>query len=253
MMVEWKLVLLFAVGLATGFINILAGGGSLITLPLLIFLGLPGTVANGTNRVAILLQNIVAIAGFHQKRVFPWRPSLIALPPALVGTIIGANLAVRIPDEVFKPLLAAIMVGVILLIWLDPARRWQTHASMSPFVRNALFAPGFFGIGLYGGFIQAGVGFLVISVLVLFGFDLVESNAIKVLVIFLFTIAALAIFIAHRQVDFTYGMALGLGNAGGGFVGTRVAVRQGHRWLRGFVIVMVMIFALKLVYDTWTL
>ncbi len=250
---EFKLLLLFVIGILTGFINILAGGGSLISLPLLIFLGLPGSVANGTNRVAILIQNLAAIASYRQLNIFPWRPSLLAVPPALLGAYIGATAAVNIPDHLFKPILAAIMVGITFLIWLDPAHRWNLHLSMPPAVKTGLFFLAFFLIGLYGGFIQAGIGFLLITVLLISGFDMITTNAIKILVVFIFTILTLSIFIWHRQVNFAYGLALGLGSGLGGFIGTRVAVKKGHEWVKGFVIVMVIIFALKLVWDTWNL
>jgi len=245
-----QLGILFGVGLLTGFINILAGGGSLLTLPVLIFLGLPGSVANGTNRVAILIQNVVAITGFQRLHVFPWRLSLLASAPALVGTFIGARLAVDIPDAMFKPILAGIMIGVLIIVLVDPARRFQRTFQAIRGRRFLLFSLGFFLIGLYGGFIQAGVGFLAITLLLLFGLDMVKINAMKVLVIFIFTILALVIFIMHGQVNFLFGIVLGAGNALGGFVATRVAVKKGHNWIRGFVVVMVIIFAAKLVFDS---
>ena len=245
-----QLGILFGVGLISGFINILAGGGSLLTLPVLIFLGLPGATANGTNRVAILIQNVVAIAGFQQLDVFPWRLSLLAAAPALLGTLVGANLAVDIPDALFKPILAGIMIGVLIIVLIDPAQRFQKVYRPMQGKRLLPFCVGFFFIGLYGGFIQAGVGFLVITLLLLFGIDMVRINAMKVLVIFIFTILALVIFIMHGQVNFLYGIVLGAGNALGGFVATRVAVKKGHAWIRGFVVVMVIIFAAKLVLDS---
>ncbi len=250
MAVEAKLAILFGVGVLTGFINILAGGGSLITLPVLIFLGLPGTVANGSNRVAILIQNLVAVASFRQLNIFPWRVSLVAVGPALFGVLIGANLAVHIPDHLFKQILAAIMIGVMLIIWLDPAHRFKLKPGPLQGRRLLLFAVAFFAIGIYGGFIQAGAGFIIISVLLLAGFDLVQTNAIKVLVVFIFTLLALAIFILHGQVNYLYGVFLGLGSATGAFIATRVAVKKGHQWIKGFVVAMVFIFAAKLFMDT---
>ncbi len=245
-----KLLILFAVGVFSGFINILAGGGSLITLPVMIFLGLPGSVANGTNRVAILIQNFAAIAGFRQLNIFPWRAGLLGVGPALVGTYIGATFAVDIPDRVFKPLLAGIMIGVMILIWLDPVHRFGERMKLSPFWKKIIFFAGFFMIGVYGGFIQAGVGFMIITVLLLSGFDLVQTNAIKVFVVFIFTLMAMGIFLYHRQIHFAYGISLGLGSALGGVLATRVAVRKGHTWIRGFVMTMVLVFAIKLVWDS---
>ena len=245
-----QLLLLFIVGIVSGFINILAGGGSLLALPVLIFLGLPATVANGTNRVAILIQNIAAIAGFHQHKVFPWRISLLAAVPATIGALVGANLALDIPEALFKQILAGVMIVVLILTLADPTKHLRaTPQSLTGF-RLLIFLLGFFGVGVFGGFIQAGVGFLIISVMLVTGFDLVATNAVKVLVTFIFTVAALIIFMAHAQVDYLLGVVLGLGSAVGGWVGTRFSIKKGHNWIRVFVIVMVAAFSAKLLWDS---
>jgi len=245
-----QLILLFIVGIVSGFINILAGGGSLLALPVLIFLGLPATVANGTNRIAILIQNIAAIAGFHRHRVFPWRLSLLAAIPATIGAVVGANLALDIPEARFKQILAGVMIAVLILTLADPAKRLRATPQALTGFRLLIFLLGFFGVGVFGGFIQAGVGFLIISVMLVTGFDLVATNAVKVLVTFIFTIAALMIFMAHAQVDYLAGVVLGLGSAAGGWVGTHFAVKKGHNWIRAFVIVMVVVFSIKLLWDS---
>jgi uncharacterized membrane protein YfcA len=245
-----QLAVLFGVGIFVGFINILAGGGSLLALPVLIFLGLPATVANGTNRIAILIQNLAAIVGFHQHKVFPWRISLLAAIPAISGSLLGANLAVNISEALFKQILAATMIAVLILTIFDPIKKIRTTPQSLAGLRLAIFILGFFGAGVFGGFIQAGVGFLIISVMLVTGFDLVATNAVKVLVTFIFTIAALMVFIAHGQVDYLLGTSLGLGSAVGGLLGTRVAVKKGHRWIRAFVIVMVVLFSIKLLWDS---
>lgn len=243
-------LILFVIGVVTGFINILAGGGSLLTLPILIFFGLPTATANGTNRIAILIQNMAAITGFHQNKVFPWRVSLLATLPALLGAILGARIAVDIPDDTFKQLLAVIMIVVLVIIIVDPMKKIRATPQPLAGRRRIYFLLGFFFIGLYGGFIQAGVGFMVIVVMLLAGFDMVQTNAVKVLVIFLFTIAALGVFIQHGQVSYLYGMGLGAGNAVGGYWASHVAVKKGHGWIRGFVVISVVFFAAKLLYDS---
>lgn len=247
---EAQLLLLFVIGVFVGFINILAGGGSLLSLPLLIFLGLPSATANGTNRIGILIQNIVAIAGFHQHNVLPWRISLLAAVPAVLGSIAGANLAIDLPDDRFKQVLALTMIGVLVLILADPSKRLRENPRPLTGGRLILFLAGFFCVGVFGGFIQAGVGFLIILVMALTGFDLVATNAVKVLVVFIFTIAALAVFVINNHVDYLLGTVLGLGNALGGYIGTKFAVKKGHTWIRGFVIVTVIVFAFYLMWDS---
>lgn len=244
----WQVPLLILVGTLAGFLNILAGGGSLLTLPLLIFMGLPSATANGTNRVAIFCQNIFAITGFKRQGVFPIRLAALCTLPALVGSYIGANLAVSIDDQTFKRLLALIMIGVLVFTTLDPAKRLrQQEAHMSPW-RVVVLLVSFFLVGIYGGFVQAGVGFLIITALLVHGLDLVKINAVKVLVIFAFTIIALGVFILHGQVDYSLGLALAVGNSLGGWIGTHVAVKRGHNWIKRFVSVTVLIFALKLLF-----
>ncbi len=246
-----QLLILFFVGFLAGFVNILAAGGSLLTLPTLIFLGLPAAVANGTNRIAILIQNVAAIAGFKKLNVFSWRVSVLAALPAIAGAIIGANLAVDIDEVLFKRLLAGIMVGVLVLILYDPSKRLRAHAGPMTPLRQIVFGIGFFFIGIFGGFIQAGVGFFIIILMLLDGFDLVVTNAVKVLVVFIFTIAALAVFILHDQVNYLLGVALGIGSAFGGWLGTHVAVKKGHEWVRAFVSVVVVLFALQLLAESF--
>jgi uncharacterized membrane protein YfcA len=245
-----QLAILFGLGIFVGFINILAGGGSLLALPVMIFLGLPATVANGTNRVAILIQNIAAIAGFQQHKVFPWRMSLLAALPATLGAIWGANLALDITEALFKQILAATMIAVLILTVFDPMEKIRADRRPLTGLRLLIFIAGFFGVGVFGGFIQAGVGFFIISVMLLTGFDLVATNAVKVLVTFIFTIAALIVFISHGQVDYLLGASLGLGSALGGLLATRIAVKKGHNWIRAFVIVMIIVFSIKLLWDS---
>lgn len=242
----WQIPLLAGVGLVAGILNILAGGGSLLTLPILIFLGLPAATANGTNRVAIFCQNVFAMNSFRKRGVFPLKLALICTIPALVGSYYGANLAINIDDQLFKKILAFIMIGVMVFTALDPVKKLQITEGKLSTGRLILLLITFFGVGVYGGFVQAGVGFIIIAGLLLQGLDLVRINAIKVIVVFAFTIVALTVFIVHDQVDFGLGLALAAGNSFGGIIGTRLAVDKGHDWLKKVVTVTVLIFAVKL-------
>lgn len=244
----WQIPLLIVTGIIAGTLNVLAGGGSLLTLPILIFLGLPSSVANGTNRIAIFFQNIFAMRSFRRHGVFPLKIALICTAPALIGSYIGASLAVNIDDILFNKILAVIMVGVMILTALDPARNYASTEIKTTPLRFAILLVTFFGVGLYGGFVQAGVGFLIISGLLVHGLDLIRINAIKVIVIFAFTAVALSVFIAHGEVDYTLGIALAVGNSIGGVIGSRLAVRKGHTWIKKIVTVTVCVFALKLFF-----
>ncbi len=242
----WQLPLLFAVGIIAGVLNVLAGGGSLLTLPLLIFMGLPSAVANGTNRIAIFCQNIFAIQGFRKRGVMPLELALLCTPPALLGSWVGANLAISLDDQQFNRLLALIMIGVLIFTAVDPMKRFRQEEVIFSVMRKAVLVVTFFGVGVYGGFVQAGVGFLVITALLVHGLDLVRINAIKVFVIFAYTFVALGVFIYHDQVNYSLGLALAAGNAIGGMLGPKLAVDKGHDWIKKVVSVTVLIFALKL-------
>lgn len=244
----WQAPVLVLVGILAGFLNVLAGGGSLMTLPLLIFMGLPSATANGTNRIAIFAQNIFAITGFKKQGIFPIRLALICTPPALIGSYIGANLAITVDDQTFRRLLALAMLGVLLFITVDPIKKMRQQEVHMSALRITVLIISFFVVGLYGGFVQAGVGFLIISALLVHGLDLVNINAVKVLVIFAFTIIALGVFISHGQVDYGLGIALAAGNSLGGWIGTHVAVKRGHEWIKRFVSLTVLVFALKLLF-----
>jgi uncharacterized membrane protein YfcA len=242
----WQIPLLAVIGVVAGILNVVAGGGSLLTLPLLLFLGLPAPVANGTNRIAIFCQNIFAMRSFRQQGVFPLRLALLCTLPALFGSYLGASLAVNINDTLFRQLLAGVMIGVLLLTALDPAKRWRRNELPMTRLRLGVLLLTFFVVGVYGGFVQAGVGFIIIAGLLPHGLDLVRINAVKVIVIFAFTIVALAVFISHGQVDYGLGLALAVGNSIGGVIGSHLAVKKGHVWLQRVVSITVLVFALKL-------
>ena len=250
---DWTsyLLLLVAGGVA-GVINVIAGGGSFLTLPLLIFMGLPATVANGTNRIAILLQNIGAVWGFHRYGVLDWRAILWAAIPATIGSVFGTWAALIISDEAFKNILAGLMVGVTLLTLWNPFGSTQTthHSQLRRLTTTPpgllLLGLGFFGVGLYGGFVQAGVGFFILAVTTVAGLDLVRGNAVKVLSVLVFTTVSLGIFIWNGKVHWPMGLALAVGNVLGGLLGVKLTVLKGHAWIKGVVTVAVILFAAKL-------
>jgi hypothetical protein len=209
-------------------------------------MGLPSAVANGTNRIAILCQNIFAIRGFRKRGVMPLQLALLCTPPALLGSWVGANLAISLDDQVFKRLLALIMIGVLVFTAVDPMKRFRREDVPFGFWRKTLIVVSFFGVGIYGGFVQAGVGFIIITALLIHGLDLVKINAIKVFVIFAYTFIALGVFVYHGQIDYSLGFALAAGNSIGGMIGPKLAVDKGHDWIKKVVSLTVLVFALKL-------
>lgn len=239
-------LLLFFAGLVAGTINVIAGGGSFLTLPILIFLGLPATVANGTNRVAILLQNVGAVWGFHHERVLPWRWAMLAAVPATIGAVIGTWAALQVGDQVFQRILAFLMVALTLVTLLRRDGPSPGSTQERGPARPAVLALGFLGVGLYGGFVQAGVGFLILAVTTIAGLDLVRGNAVKVATVLVYMSASLLGFALSGKVDWALGLALAAGNVLGGLVGVRITTRKGHQWVRRFVTVAVIVFAVRL-------
>lgn len=240
-------IILALVGFIAGIINTLAGGGSLLTLPMLIFLGLPPAVANGTNRIGIFLQSITSVMGYKSKGIKPTRFGLYMGLSALFGSILGAQIAIEISGEIFNKILAIVMLLIVFLIIYKPNFNLNDLSSRvegSYFWISILV---FFCIGIYGGFIQAGVGMLLLAALTsINNMKLVNANATKVLIVFIYTIAALGIFAYHNQVNYLYGFILAIGNASGGWVASRWSVNKGDRLVKIFLGIMVIIMAIKL-------
>ena len=240
------LALCVAIGFLSGALNVFAGGGSFLTLPLLLFLGVPAPIANGTNRVGVLAQSLSTIWGFHRHQVMEWRWALSVSAISIVGAAIGAWGALQVPDFAFRRTLSIAMLAITLwtLLRRGDHGRLDGPPRVGPFHWNMLL--GFFIVGLYGGFLQAGVGFLVLAMTTRAGLDLVRGNAVKGLNVMLITIVSLAIFGATGMIDWPLGLALGAGNFLGGLVGVRVAVLQGHRWIERVVAIAIVAFAILL-------
>jgi uncharacterized membrane protein YfcA len=241
------LLAVFGAGLVAGFLNVMAGGGSMITLPLLIFLGLPVAAANGTNRVAILVQNIAAVGSFRRRGYADFRNGLAYGAATIPGALVGAFGAVHVSEGTFRAILAGVLLVAVIGLLL-PSRRKEL--SGAPPRGAKLFAfIGFFAIGFYGGFIQAGVGFLLMVVLhQLLRIDLVRTNMHKVLIVLLFSLPALAVFVCTGNVVWGTAAALAAGNALGAVVATRVSVEGGERPIKVVLGVALLIMSARLVW-----
>ena len=244
----WYIYLaVLAAGFGAGFINTLAGSGSLITLPLLIFMGIPANVANGTNRVGVLFQNIVSVESFRRQKMLDFRGGLILSVPAIIGSVIGARIAVDLDEARMEQAIGVLMVVMLVVILLRP-KRWLQGELEKMGERPSIFQLViFFFIGMYGGFLQAGVGIFLLAGLVLgIGYDLVRANAVKVLVVLAFTVSALVVFMLNDQVDWGIGLLLAVGNSLGAWAAARMAVERGANFVRWLLIAVVAISAANL-------
>jgi uncharacterized membrane protein YfcA len=239
------LAALFVVGFIAAVLNVVAAGGSFLVLPLLLFLGIPATVANGTNRVGVLAQNVTSVIGFRRHNVLPLRWAITVSIPTVLGAAIGVWGALNIPDIAFRRVLSVLMLAITLGTLLHKSLKGDARPEPQHPLHWTMVL-GFFLMGLYGGFIQAGVGFLALALTTIAGHDLVSGNAVKVFTVMLLTILSLSVFAGTGNVDWPAGLALGLGNVFGGVLGVRLAVLKGHKWLEHVVTVTIVIFAIML-------
>lgn len=246
----WQLGLLSIIGVAAGFLNVMAGGGSLLTVPVMVFMGVPGAVANGTNRVAILAQNLTAVSTFFRRGFSDFRLSLSLAACALPGAIIGAFAGTRLEGELFNQVLAVIMIGVMVIMYFDKGPKAHDKEPVDPsrkqLLRGHLLMV---GVGFYGGFIQLGVGFLIMPVLHrVMGLDLVRTNMHKVFIVATYTAAALAIFASQLQLLWQLGAALAIGNSLGGWIAARVQISKGEGIIRIVLNAVLVVFIIKLAF-----
>jgi uncharacterized membrane protein YfcA len=245
---QWHIYLaVIGIGFAAGFINTLAGGGSALSLPMLIFTGLPANVANGTNRIAILLQTLVASLQFKKDKILKIQPNLPLIIPAVLGAVPGAFLAVNLNEAVMRKVIGVVLLIMLAIVILKPDLWIKSRAGLLPSKSNWVNMLVFFCIGAYGGFIQVGVGFFLLAGLVLInGMNLLHSNALKVLLVLLYTPMALGVFILNGQVDYILGFVLAIGNMAGAFVAAKTAVKWGPKFIRYILIAALILSSLKL-------
>lgn len=242
------LLLVFGAGLVAGAVNVMAGGGSLLTLPVLLFLGLPAALANGTNRIGILAQNVVAAADFKRAGVGDLGTGVRLALATLPGAILGAVVAIEIPERVFRLILALVLVFAVAALLIPSAVGADSGAA--PRRPGWLTYVAFGAIGFYGGFIQAGIGFVFLAVLHrLLRLDLVRANMYKVTVIGVYTIPALAVFIATGNVAWVVGLVLGAGTAVGALAATRISIAGGEKPVRIVVGLALAAMAVRLVWQ----
>ena len=240
-------VLLIVLGFIAGFLNTVAGGGTLLTLPILIFMGLPAPVAQGTNRIAILLQTFTAVKGFKSKGVSTYPFSLYIGISALIGSVIGAYFALDFEGKSFNRMLAVVMIMVLILTVYNPTKNnlnLTEKLTGKPLIISIIV---FFFLGIYGGLINAGIGFLMLLALPFInGMNLLRSNATKVFVVFIYTIGATIVFAFNDKIDYTLAAVLSIGNVSGAWFGSRWSVKKDEKVIKMLLVITVTALAIKL-------
>ena len=228
-MIEWyEFIALVLGGFAAGLINVVAGNGSAITLPLLMSLGLDANAANATNRIGALFQTTSAIGSLSRtaRTKYMIKQSYFIIPPVLIGAIIGANLAVDLPEDVMRITIGSIMI-LLLITTLTNPKKWLIPTDGSKNKRTPLIWLAYFGLGLYGGFIQMGFGIFFLSISVLLSkYALRDGNIMKLFIAFLMTIPAFVIYALSGEMDWAYGLTLALGTSLGARFGAKKVVQH---------------------------
>lgn len=238
-------IALVLAGLLAGVANTLAGGGSFVVLPILIGLGLTPGVANATSRLGVLAHGSAATLTFARARALPGGLVLRVAPAMCVGALAGAWLATRLDDALLRPLFGGILVIWALALIVRPGRfLTPPPLPLTPGPLAQLLA---LLIGVYGGFLQAGVGFPLMALFVsMLGHPTLQANAAKVAVVFIYTLLAMAVFAAAGQVAWREGAILALGMVGGGILGANVQLRVGPGVVRWAMVVMITVSGLAL-------
>ncbi|MCB1865102.1 MAG: sulfite exporter TauE/SafE family protein [Chromatiales bacterium] len=246
----WQLGVLTIMGVVSGWLNVMAGGGSLLTVPVMIFMGVPAPVANGTNRIGILTQNIAALTNFRRKGLREWRLALSLSAVASVGAGAGAQLGVRFDGPWFNALLALVMLAVLVLMITGTGTRSTPDEAAIPRSRLVAGHILMLGAGFWGGLIQIGVGFILIPILNrVLGMGLVRVNFYKVFIILVYTVVAMVVYATQVQILWIAGACLAAGSALGGWVGAHSTVRHGERWIRPVLYTTLVAFIIKLVWP----
>lgn len=227
-------------GIIVGFINTLAGGGTIISVSLFMFLGLPAPIANGTNRIAVLFQNIVAVRNFIKSGSIDIKKGLLLSIPTIIGAILGAKIAVQINERVLEIAIIFSMLLVVAFLLFNPKKFIQEDTKITKQAIKPLTYFLFFLVGVYGGFIHIGVGYLFLLVLVLFnGYDLVKSNAMKNFLVLMYVPFSLVVFITQNQVNWEFGLIHSIGNIIGAYFASKYAYKLGSSFIRYLIIFLI--------------
>lgn len=242
--------LFFIAGLLAGLVNTLAGNGSVFTLSLLLFTGMPAGLANGTNRVGGFVQCLVSVLTFRKSEKFKdlLKESLWLMIPTILGTVIGANSAIQVSDEILTKVIGYLMIFTLAIVLLKP-KRWLIETANRKDNKSVLNFILFFAIGWYAGFIQMGMGILFLASLVLLSkYSIIDANFIKIIICTALLFPALLIFVYNDQVEWLPAISLTIGQALGGWLATKFALENENAtiWVRRVLIVMISLAIIKL-------
>ncbi|MDT5270689.1 MAG: uncharacterized protein QOH49_2875 [Acidobacteriota bacterium] len=250
----WQEVVIAAAAFAAGLINSIAGGGTLVSFPALLWVGRDAVLANATSTVALWPASLAGLYGFRRELKGGARTFLLFAVPSLVGGVLGAVLLLRTPSETFGRLVPfLILFATLLLAVQEPiSRRLRGGAEETREPTRAWWAVALvfqFLVGVYGGYFGAGIGILMLAALGLLGFtDIHRMNALKNLLAICINGVAAVYFIASGKVYWTDVLVMTFAAIAGGYSGARLAYRLGRRFVRLAVILIGLVMSVSLFF-----
>jgi len=242
-----SIIILICSGIIVGFINTLAGGGTVISLSVFMFFGLPPTVANGTNRIAIILQNATAVSYFQKNRLIDWRKTVYFAIPVVLGSITGAAIAGIISNKLFLYIFAGVVILFGISMIFNPDKYLFERTDLVNRKISIFLYVIYFFIGVYGGFVHVGIGYLILAALVVgSGYDLLKANVIKCVLILFYVPFSLIVYMMQGNVCWSYGLIHGIGNIIGAWLAAHLAIKKGAPFIRYIVIVLIVIVILQM-------
>jgi uncharacterized membrane protein YfcA len=240
-------LILFASGALAGFINIMAGGGSVLTIGIMILLGVEPVIANGTNRIGVLTGTVSGALSYKAEKFTDLKSSLLLSACAIPGAIIGSLYSIQISNELFQKVLSVVMILIMITMLLPNNKK---RLSVDQLKKNYLIYPVMFVIGFYGGFIQVGVGFILMAAFRhLMSYDLLRVNMHKTFVVLIYTIPVLIIFGFSGKINWLYALAISLGNALGSYFSVKIALKKGEKVVKIVLIIAILIMAIKFLTE----
>jgi uncharacterized membrane protein YfcA len=241
-----RLLLYLGAGFCSGFLNTIASAGSAVTLPLLVFLGLPASIANGTNRVQIAIGRISSIVAFQRAKVIDWRNALVLAIPCVLGGCLGAFIAAVLQSKYIGWAITFAVIAAFVVLLTNPKRLLQDQKVDKPVIKWWHLGL-YFLVGTWGGFIVLDASTYALMVLVLaIGYDLRKANAVKAVAIFPMSIASLVIFAWAGEVDWDIGLCLSVGSVMGAWIGAVLATKE---WIKIWVYRILMAILILEIYQ----
>jgi len=242
-----SIIILICSGIIVGFMNTLAGGGTVVSLSVFMFFGLPPLVANGTNRVAVVFQNLTAVTYFHKNKYIDWRIIMRFAIPLIAGSLAGAFITGYISNKWFQYIFAAMVILFGISMLVNPNRYLHERTDLVNRKVSSWQYLLYFFLGIYGGFVHVGIGYLLIAALVLVnGYDLLKANVLKNVFVLCYVPFSLSVYALQGNVCWSFGLVHAIGNIIGAGIAARLAIKKGAPFIRYIVLILVVLVVLQL-------